>query len=116
MAVSAPVTQQEFTREIERIASALAENGGLDRRELARPRRRALLGARDGSRAALREAVLSGKAGGWAATASGRAPDPQPEMGRVRRLDRAQGLELDVRVEVAEHARAAAQKHRHDVQ
>ncbi len=60
MAVSAPVTQQEFTREIERIASALAENGPLDRRALA-----GRVGARFWGpgrfHAALREAVLSGK-------------------------------------------------------
>ena len=60
MAVSAPVTEQEFTREIERIESALAENGPLDRRELA-----GRVGARFWGpgrfHAALREAVRSGK-------------------------------------------------------
>ncbi len=60
MAVSAPVTGQEFTREVGRIQQALAENGPLDRRELARR-----VGARYWGPgrfpAALREAVLSGK-------------------------------------------------------
>ena len=61
MPVSAPVTEQEFTREVQRIEQALAEHGTTDRRELAR-----LVGARFWGPgrfpAALREAVLSGRA------------------------------------------------------
>ena len=61
MAVSAPITEQEFSREVGRIEAVLAEHGTLDRRELAR-----LVGARFWGPgrfpAALREAVLSGRA------------------------------------------------------
>jgi hypothetical protein len=61
MAVSAPVTGLEFSREVQRIEQALAENGPTERRELAR-----LVGARFWGPgrfpAALREAVESGRA------------------------------------------------------
>jgi len=61
MAVSAPITEQEFSREVQRIEAALAEHGPTERRELAR-----LVGARYWGPgrfpAALREAVLSGRA------------------------------------------------------
>ncbi len=61
MPVSAPITELEFTREVQRIEQALAENGATERRELAR-----LVGARFWGPgrfpAALREAVLSGRA------------------------------------------------------
>ena len=61
MWVSAPLAEQEFSREIERIEQALAEHGPTERRELAR-----LVGARFWGPgrfpAALREAVLSGRA------------------------------------------------------
>jgi hypothetical protein len=61
MAVSAPITEYEFTREIERIEQALAEHGTVERRELAR-----LVGARFWGPgrfpAALHEAILSGRA------------------------------------------------------
>ena len=60
MPVSAPVTEVEFTREVERIEQVLAEHGTVERRELAR-----LVGARFWGPgrfpAALREAVLSGR-------------------------------------------------------
>jgi len=60
MAVSTPVTELEFTREIERIQSALSENGPLERGELGRR-----VGARFWGpgrfHAARREAVLSGQ-------------------------------------------------------
>jgi len=58
--VSAPVTEVEFTREVERIEQVLDEHGVTERRELAR-----LVGARFWGPgrfpAALREAVLSGR-------------------------------------------------------
>src|SRR5215218_5286272 len=61
MAVSAPVTEHEFSREVARIEQALAEHGPTERRELAR-----LVGARFWGPgrfpAALREAVESGRA------------------------------------------------------
>ena len=61
MAVSAPIPAVEFSREIARIEQARAEHGPTERRELAR-----LVGARFWGPgrfpAALREAVLSGKA------------------------------------------------------
>ncbi len=61
MPVSAPITELEFTREVQRIEQALAEHGPTERRELAR-----LVGARFWGPgrfpAALREAVLSGRA------------------------------------------------------
>jgi MFS family permease len=60
MAVSAPITEQELSREIEQIERTLAEHGPTERRELAR-----LVGARYWGpgrfAAALREAVLSGR-------------------------------------------------------
>ena len=60
MAVSAPITEVEFTREVGRIEAALNEHGTLERRELAR-----LVGARFWGPgrfpAALREAVESGR-------------------------------------------------------
>ena len=61
MPVSAPITELEFSREVQRIEQALAEHGPTERRELAR-----LVGARFWGPgrfpAALREAVLSGRA------------------------------------------------------
>jgi MFS family permease len=61
MWVSAPVAEQELSREIARIEQALGEHGPTERRELAR-----LVGARFWGPgrypAALREAVLSGRA------------------------------------------------------
>ena len=61
MAVSTPITEQEFSREIGRIEAALAEHGTVERRELA-----VLVGARFWGpgrfQAALRAAVLAGKA------------------------------------------------------
>ena len=61
MAVSAPITEQEFSREVSRIEQALAEHGPTERRELAR-----LVGARFWGPgrfpAALREAVVNGHA------------------------------------------------------
>ena len=61
MAVSAPITEVEFTREVQRIEAALSEHGATDRRRLAE-----LVGARYWGpgrfAAALREAVLSGRA------------------------------------------------------
>ncbi|HET8952148.1 MAG TPA: MFS transporter [Solirubrobacteraceae bacterium] len=61
MWVSAPITEQELSREIARIEQALDEHGPTERRELAR-----LVGARFWGPgrfpAALREAVLSGRA------------------------------------------------------
>ena len=61
MAVSAPITEQEFSREVSRIEQALAEHGPTERRELAR-----LVGARFWGpgrfTAALREAVVNGHA------------------------------------------------------
>ncbi len=61
MAVSAPITEQELSREVARIERALADHGPTERRELAR-----LVGARFWGPgrfpAALREAVLSGRA------------------------------------------------------
>jgi hypothetical protein len=61
MAVSAPITEVELSREIARIESTLAERGPTERRELAR-----LVGARCWGpgrfSAAVREAVLSGRA------------------------------------------------------
>jgi hypothetical protein len=60
MAVSAPITEQELSREIARIESALSERGRTERRELARA-----VGARYWGpgrfSAALREAVQSGR-------------------------------------------------------
>jgi MFS family permease len=61
MPVSAPIPAVELSREVERIAGALAEHGPMDRGELARS-----VGARFWGPgrfpAALREAVLSGRA------------------------------------------------------
>jgi MFS family permease len=61
MAVSAPVTEVELSREIGQVEHTLAEHGPTDRRELAR-----LVGARYWGpgcfSAALREAVLTGRA------------------------------------------------------
>src|SRR5215210_3976729 len=61
MPVSAPITELEFLREVQKIEQALAEHGQTERRELAR-----LVGARFWGPgrfpAALREAVLSGRA------------------------------------------------------
>ncbi len=61
MPVSAPITEVEFSREVQKIEQALAEHGPTERRELAR-----LVGARFWGPgrfpAALREAVLSGRA------------------------------------------------------
>ena len=61
MSVSAPLEEQEFSREVARIEQVLEEHGPTDRRELAR-----LVGARFWGPgrfpAALREAVLSGRA------------------------------------------------------
>jgi hypothetical protein len=61
MPVSAPITELGLSREVQKIEQALAEHGTTDRRELAR-----LVGARFWGPgrfpAALREAVLSGRA------------------------------------------------------
>jgi hypothetical protein len=61
MSVSAPLEEQEFSREVARIAQVLEEHGPTERRELAR-----LVGARFWGPgrfpAALREAVDSGHA------------------------------------------------------
>jgi hypothetical protein len=61
MAVSAPIAELEFSREVQRIELALGEHGTVERRELAQ-----LVGARFWGPgrfpAALREAVLSGHA------------------------------------------------------
>jgi hypothetical protein len=61
MPVSAPVTEVEFAREIDRIARTLEENGPMERNELARA-----VGARFWGPgrfgAALREAVVTGRA------------------------------------------------------
>jgi hypothetical protein len=61
MPVSAPITEVEFAREIERITSALEEHGPMERNELARA-----VGARFWGPgrfpAALREAVRTGRA------------------------------------------------------
>jgi MFS family permease len=74
MAVSAPITEQELSREIAQIERTLAEHGPTERRELAR-----LVGARYWGpgrfAAALREAVLSGRARRLDRTRFGPAPD-----------------------------------------
>jgi MFS family permease len=61
MPVSAPITEVEFSREVERITRALEENGPMERNELARA-----VGARFWGpgrfAAALREAVVTGRA------------------------------------------------------
>ena len=75
MVVSAPIAEVEFSREIERIERALAEHGPTDRRELAR-----LVGARFWGpghfSAALREAVLTGRARRLGRTRFGPAETP----------------------------------------
>jgi MFS family permease len=82
MPVSAPITEQEFSRELARIEQALAEHGPMDRRELAR-----VVGARFWGPgrfpAALREAVLSGRAKRIDRTRFG--PAEPPAEGRFRR-------------------------------
>ena len=71
MAVSAPITEQELSREIGRIESALAEHGPTERRQLARA-----VGARYWGpgrfSAALREAVLAAASAGSTARTTGR--------------------------------------------
>jgi hypothetical protein len=61
MPVSAPITEVEFSREVDRIAQALAENGPMERTQLAQA-----VGARFWGpgrfTAALREAVVTGRA------------------------------------------------------
>ena len=75
MAVSAPITEVEFSREVKRIEDALTEHGPTERRELAQ-----LVGARFWGPgrfpAALREAVLSGRARRLGRTRFGPADRP----------------------------------------
>jgi hypothetical protein len=91
MPVSAPVTEVEFTREVERIEQVLSEHGPTERRELAR-----LVGARFWGPgrfpAALREAVLSGRARRIDRTRFGPAGQPAGS-GRFQRSDEREGAE-----------------------
>jgi len=88
--VSAPVTEVEFTREVERIEQVLAEHGVTERRELAR-----LVGARFWGPgrfpAALREAVLSGRVQRVDRTHF--APPGQQTGGRFQRQDEREATE-----------------------
>jgi len=85
MAVSAPITEVEFSREVKRIEDALTEHGPTERRELAQ-----LVGARfwgrAGSRPRCARRCSPAARGGWAARASGpptvRAANPTPRRRR----------------------------------
>jgi len=83
MLVSAPVTEVEFSREVGRIEAALAEHGPMERAELARS-----VGARFWGpgryQAALREAVVTGRAHRLGRTRFGPGEGP-PGGGRFRR-------------------------------
>ena len=93
MPVSAPITELEFSREVQRIEQALAEHGSTERRELAR-----LVGARFWGPgrfpAALREAVLSGRA-----RRIDRSHYAPAEPARGGRFDRSAEAEAEAEVE-----------------